>query len=211
MIPRFPLTWPDGWPRARQRKSAKFSTMRNSSAVGNLRMAKSLSVIDGLSRVFAQLRAFNVVDADIVVSTNLALRLDGLPRSDQREPADPGVAVYWRKGDETKVMAIDLYDRVPDNLAAIAATLDAMRAIERHGGAAILERAFTGFDALPPPKNPFDYLGVSRDNATSASVQVAWKAKLRTHHPDSGGSHNLMQELNWARDQALKIIGTRGA
>jgi hypothetical protein len=48
-------------------------------------------------------------------------------------------------------MAIDQYDRVEHNLAAIAATLDAMRAIKRHGGAEILDRAFTGFTALPAP------------------------------------------------------------
>jgi len=46
-------------------------------------------------------------------------------------------------------MAIDIYDTVAGNLAAVAATLDAMRAIERHGGAQILKRAFQGFKALP--------------------------------------------------------------
>ena len=41
--------------------------------------------------------------------------------------------------------------QVEESLAAIAATLDAMRAIERHGGARVLERAFTGFTAVPAP------------------------------------------------------------
>ncbi|KVD37855.1 hypothetical protein WJ41_22830 [Burkholderia ubonensis] len=60
-----------------------------------------------------------------------------------------GVAVYWEtRAGARRVMAIDQYTRVADNLAAVAATLDAMRAIERHGGARILERAFTGFAAL---------------------------------------------------------------
>lgn len=199
MIPRFPLTWPDGWKRTSNRQRAKF-----------MRDRRQLSVADGLQRVFRELAALGVREHDVVVSTNIQLRLDGLPRSDRGEPQDPGAAVYWTgKGEQMRVMAVDLYDRVADNLGAIAASLEALRAIERHGGAAILERAFTGFDALPPPRNPFDFLGVSRDHATVETVQVAFKAKLRSHHPDHGGSHNLMSELNWARDEALKIIEAR--
>ena len=80
-----------------------------------------------------------MLEGDSIISTNLKLRLDGLPRSDQKEPDDPGVAVYWQRlSKPKKVMAIDLYDRIADNLAAIGATLNAMRAIERHGGALIL-------------------------------------------------------------------------
>lgn len=215
MIPRFPLQWPEGWKRASSRKPAKFSTTRRSTPFEQggvtYRSAKALTVADGLERVFAELRAFRVADADIVISSNLALRLDGLPRSDKGEPRDPGVAVYWRKGEETKVMAIDLYDRVADNLGAVAATLDAMRAIERHGGATILERAFTGFDALPPPRSPWDILGCSAEHATAESVAAAYKSRLRSAHPDAGGSHNAMSELNVARDKALEIIRNRHA
>jgi hypothetical protein len=64
------------------------------------------------------------------------------------------VAVYWIKTGrkQMKCMAIDRYGRVADNMAAIAATIEAMRAIERHGSAEILERAFLGFQALPEPE-----------------------------------------------------------
>ncbi|WP_249183503.1 hypothetical protein [Burkholderia cenocepacia] len=50
-----------------------------------------------------------------------------------------------------RVMAIDQYAWIADNLAAVAATRDAMRGIERRGGARILERAFTGFATLAAP------------------------------------------------------------
>lgn len=209
-ISRYPLQWPDGWPRAAMRKRAQFSTKRNLPP-GQTWGSKSLSVGDATTRVLQELARMGVVDGDAVISTNIALRLDGLPRSGQGEPHDPGVAVYWEtaRGDR-KVMAIDIYDRVADNLAAVAATLDAMRAIERHGGAQILERAFTGFDALPPPKSPFAILGVSAEHATEASIAAAYRAKVRTEHPDAPtGSHNKMADLNWARDEAVRIIKAR--
>ena len=47
-------------------------------------------------------------------------------------------------------MAIDAYTRTADNLAAVAATLEAMRAIERHGGAQILERAAREIQQVGP-------------------------------------------------------------
>src|SRR3984893_16238997 len=123
---------------------------------------------------------------DILISTNVKLRLDGLPRSDQ-EPSDPGAAVYWqKKGQSMRCMAIDRYDRVADNLAAIAATLEAMRAIERHGGAAILDRAFTGFKALAAPEQPFQVLGVGA-NASKEEIERAYRLLATKHHPDRGG------------------------
>lgn len=215
-ISRYPLQWPDGWPRVPVglRKRAKFkqsSRQYSTQGPGSWLSHKSLSVADGTERVLAELGRFGVLDGDAVISTNLAVRLDGLPRSNQGEPTDPGVAVYWQTATgERKVMAVDIYDRVADNLAAVAATLDAMRAIERHGGAQILERAFTGFDALPPPRDPFRLLGLSRQHATEASISAAFRSMARTAHPDSPtGSHNQMADLTWARDEALKIVKAR--
>jgi hypothetical protein len=109
-------------------------------------------------------------------------------------------------------MAIDIYDRVADNLAAVAATLDAMRAIERHGGAAILERAFTGFTALPAPivagmKRPWRDVLQLGPKPPLHDVHGAYRRLASAHHPDrEGGSDAKMAELNAARDEALKEI-----
>ena len=89
----------------------------------------------------------------VVLSTNMELRLDGQPRAGQSEPADPGVCVYFQLKDRPTVLPCDRYTTVAGNMAAIAAHIEATRAIERHG-VGTLEQMFTGFQALrgPGPK-----------------------------------------------------------
>jgi hypothetical protein len=207
---RYPLAWPAGWKRtaAVARQDAKFS-----------RLDKRLTVADGLGRVLAELGRLGVLEDFVIVSTNVETRLDGMPRSGQPEPKDSGVSVYWQKGGPrgghaTRCMAVDRYQRVADNLAAVAATLDAMRAIERHGGAAILDRAFTGFTALPPPivasmkrdwQVVLELQGLLRP--TETDVQKAYRRLAAKHHPDRGGKVGAMSEINAARDEALQEVG----
>jgi hypothetical protein len=103
-------------------------------------------------------------------------------------------------------MAIDQYWRVADNLAAIAATLEAMRAIERHGGATILERAFLGFAALPEKASkPWrEVLGIDpNQSATTELVTSRFRALLKVHHPDVGGKDEDLLRITQARDAAL--------
>lgn len=219
-----PLHWPAGWPRTRpsDRGDARFSRrerqyVRNTD--GSTRSwdrKRDLTIADGIGRVLDELAALGVVDReDVVISSDVPTRLDGLPRSGARAPDDPGVAVYWEEvgTGARRVMAIDQYTTVADNLAAVAATLAAMRAIERHGGARILERAFTGFTALPPPGSAaprawHDVLGVAA-HAPTADVRQAYRRAAAVAHPDRGGSDARMAEVNaaWAefqRERGLK-------
>lgn len=205
-ISAYPLQWPDGWPRSRSRKAGQFG--KTETRPGQSRKNKAdLTMADAMKRVKYELDRLGVnVADDSIVSTNLKLNLSGLPRGDQGEPQDPGAAVYFQKrGAPMRVIAIDAYYRVRDNIAAIAATLEAMRAIERHGGAQILERAFTGFAALTAPgKNWWDVLEVKPD-ASRETIEANFKRLARDRHPDrGGGSHEKMSELNEARDAALR-------
>jgi hypothetical protein len=211
MTTAYPLAWPEGWPRTQARKAAHFGKVTSEKSAYSDQVwdrKRPLSIEDAAKRIRAELKAMGVnVADDSIISTNLRLNMAGLPRGDQGAPADPGVAVYWQKtGKPMRVMAIDIYNRVADNMAAIAATLNAMRAIERHGGAQVLERAFTGFSALPPPKHWSDILGVPR-TATADQVTTAYRERARKAHPDAGGSTAAMAEINAARDAAFKEIG----
>ena len=211
-ISAYPLQWPDGWKRTprERRREAKFGRARKLTGT-SWSSARPLSIAEAVDRVLAELQRMAVDRQDVVISTNVRTRLDGLPRSGERQPADPGAAVYWRDSFSSapRVMAIDQYDRVEDNLAAIAATLDAMRAIERHGGAAILERAFTGFTALPAPgaartwREVLDIPG--RPDADI--LKTAYRLAASKAHPDKGGTNERMAEVNSAYEQARKELG----
>lgn len=194
---RHPLHWPIGWKRFApvQRRTASFSQYK-----------KSLTVYDGVRRVLRELERMGIAEPDVIVSTDVRTRLDGLPRSGEPKPADPGAAVYWQPaGLPMRCMAIDRYDEVADNLAAIAATLEAMRSIERHGGAAILDRAFAGFDALPAPGAPrqwWEVLGVPRSSSVD-EITHAYRRLRSQHHPDRGGAAAEFDAVERAYREAL--------
>lgn len=201
----YPLTWPQGWKRTPEfsRGWAKFGTRQ-----GYTR--EKLTLVGGRNRVLGTLGRMNA--RGVVISTNVRTRNDGLPRSGEREPNDPGAAVYWTtpKG-EKRCMAVDQYARVADNLGAIAGTLEAMRAIERYGGATILDRAFTGFVALPPPPDLRSWRDVLRIpdgvGVTQADLEDRYKRRRSEAHPDKGGEPGDFNAVQLAYDQARRELG----
>lgn len=211
MISAYPLQWPAGWPRTRAdaMKIGKFGTQKKRPGQTWL-STESITVAEATKRVLLELERMSVSRQDVVISTNLQLRRDGLPLSAQRKVQDVGAAVYWSsRGSEPRVMAIDQYTTVEDNLAAIAATLDAMRAIERHGGAQILDRAFTGFAALPAPmtkRHWRDVLSIGADIYDMTVVKYQYRRFAREVHPDRGGSDTAMSELNVALAEAEREL-----
>lgn len=210
----YPLTWPQGWKRTEphRRQRAKFhSTSREfGSGGGSWLKKRDLTMAESVDRVRAELQRMGA--RSLVISTNVRVRLDGLPRSGERQPDDPGTAVYWTtsKG-EKRCMAVDQYDRVADNLAAIAGTLAALRAVERYGGATILDRAFTGFVALPPPMDTRTWLQVlglePGRTFTRAELDAAYRSKRSAAHPDKGGSASEFNAVQTAYDQAKRELG----
>lgn len=201
-INSYPLEWPTGWKRlvASKRISDKFGK-RNGYRL------KELTVAQAVDRVYDELRRMGYYDYCIIISSNIEPTLSGVPRSGQREPEDPGVAVYWRKPDQPihKVMAIDRFTTVAGNLAAIAGSLDSLRKIERYGGAAILDRAFSGFQALPSPNDWRHVMGFE-ETPTLAQVKERYTKLAKQRHPDSGGNHEAMAELNRAIEEAEREL-----
>jgi hypothetical protein len=215
MSERYPLSWPEGWKRTANRRCGRFGKQATYySEEHQARMSagtKSLTVHDAVKRILSELSRMGVSEGDAIISTNIPVRLDGLPYSNASEPKDPGAAVYWKLKGHSQCMAIDLYDRAADNLAAIAATISALRAIERHGGATILERAFRGFAALPEKAGGKSWRQILNfPELTVPSEQMVkdhFRELATTYHPDKeGGSRLAFEELIWAREAALQEI-----
>jgi hypothetical protein len=207
---KYPLAWPTGQPRTQYRKDAQFYK-RGAADAGGWKPAKNLTIAQSMERLRYEVDRMGVnFEDDCLVSSNLKLNMSGLPRSDQGEPADPGVAVYWQSKSGPRVMAIDIYNRVADNIAAVSKTLEYMRGIERHGGSHIQERAFTGFDALPPPDGCWKILAIDKTIVLSKAEQFR-KAyvmdSFRIAARDGHGNGADMDRLVKARDEALKQIG----
>lgn len=191
MTEAYPLQWPAGQPRtpSYQRQSARFDTTQN---------AAQEHIIAEIKRLGGR---------DPIISTMIQLRRDGLPYAGQREPDDRGVAVYFSYKGKQMCFACDKWDKIKDNMQAIAKTIEALRGIARWGSGDMMERAFTGFTALPNPERHWsEILGVP-SNASLDDIEAAYRRKAREAHPDTGGSDQAMARLNGARDRARQERG----
>lgn len=189
MVDAYPLAWPAGWPRTSRPQPAKFKIQLNK--------AREELLLE-IERMGGQ---------HPVISCNMPYRKDGLgPLAGSKEPNDQGVAVYFLRRRRQMVFACDRWSSVRSNMRAITKTIEAMRGIERWGASEMMERAFSAFEALPPPQSPWKILGIPPASKEDA-INAAFRERAKRAHPDAGGSHNAMAELTAARDAALKEIG----
>jgi hypothetical protein len=187
-----------------QRREAKFHKLKDDRH--GWRSPHFLSVDDAVERVQTELSRLGATLA--VISTNFERRSDGRARVQVASIDDPGVAVYFALDGKPHCLPCDTYLRTADNIAAIAAHIEATRAIERHGVATVAEM-FAGFRALPAPgATPWwQVLGV-QPGASVEEIEAAFRKLARERHPDRpGGSHDMMADLNRARDAGLKAKG----
>lgn len=147
-----------------------------------------------------------VPDWNVVISTNVTLRRDGLPYSNQREPDDTGVAVYFKLDGKPTVLACDKWNTVGDNLWAIAKHIEALRGQERWGVGSIAQ-AFAGYVALNEKTEAscWDTLQISA-GATEQQIMDAYRRRARESHPDQGGDSEEFSAVVRAKDIALQSI-----
>ena len=196
----YPLQWParpprtERWRRERAKFEVTFARARD-------------NIVAEIGRL-----AGRYPDPNVVISTNIALRRDGLPLANQRQPDDPGVAVYFTYKKRQMSFACDRWDKIEHNMQAIAKTIEALRGIARWGTGDMLEAAFTGFSALPPPtaqgtpprRTWREVFGTGVH--TRAQLNEIYRRLASAYHPDRGGDPAKMAELNQARDEALKEV-----
>ena len=197
--PQIEFAYPTAWPVQRRREAGLRQALWRSAG-------SRLSFDQAIGRLREQTRSVtkpgeNWRVREMTLSTNFVLRSDGRPRRNNGYPADVAVAFYFELDDEPHTLACDRWDRVEDNIAAIAAHIEALRGQERWG-VADLKQAFAGHVALPAPEQWFQILGVS-PNADRAAIDQAYREKMKTAHPDQGGSTEAAARLNRARAEGL--------
>lgn len=188
----YPLTWPEGQPR-KAHHERRHGPFKVSLGVARDELMNELKLLGA---------------KDIVVTSNVPTRRDGLPYADAREPSDPGVAVYFERKGKQYVFACDTFGRFAQNLRAVGMTVAAIRSIQRYGATEMLEQAFRGFAALPPAnrEKPWtEVLGV-HPTASPAEIAAAYRELARIHHPDAGGSSERMAEINDAFRRATNGV-----
>lgn len=182
----YPLQWPTGFSRTKHPQTARFK-------------ANFIRARDG---IISEIRLLGATMP--IISSNIALRKDGLPYSGMAQPNDRGVAVYFNLKDQQRVLACDRWTKVEDNLRAIELAISALRGLDRWGCSQILERAFQGFTALPAPAMPkewWDILECRRDSSMEA-IEANYRRLAKDAHPDNGGSNERMSLLNKAIKEA---------
>lgn len=192
MIEAYPLYWPLGWPRtpAQEISKSRFDGRPD-------KVQKEL--IAEIERLGGR---------NLVISTNIKLRADGLPYVGRRDPYDNGVAVYFDRKGEGMCFACDRYWHIWENMRAIQKTIEALRGIERWGASDMMERAFSGFTALPAPGGSRSWRDVLQlgGSPTLDMAKVAYRTLSLQRHPDRGGSHDAMTELNRAWEEAQQAL-----
>ena len=191
MTPGYPLAWPANRPRTRYPAEARFrdAGLRLTLSVAKKRLAEQLKMLGA---------------KDPVLSTNIRYTAScGRDMNvSRREPDDRGVALYFTLGGRPHVLACDRWDTIADNIAAIAAHIEALRGQERWGCATVAQ-AFAGHVALPAPEQWWQVLGLE-PGAGLPAIEAAYRRLARSAHPDTGGSDAAMARLNAARDGALR-------
>lgn len=219
-VEAYPLHWPPHRQRTKYRKRADFHRIVKQGRTinytdGTTRYVTDssknrLTVGDSRDRVLKQLGMFGA--RSIVISSNLRLRQDGFPMSAQREPDDPGVAVYFQLNKQPHCLSCDTWDRAADNLAAIAKHVEAMRGQVRWGVADVAAM-FAGFKALPgaiitPTMNYEQALQFIKQSSGLAAVGTdnirdAFRVCALKFHPDR---NNGVEIPEWMTFQSAKEL-----
>jgi hypothetical protein len=189
MTQAHPLQWPHGRPRTKQRRDSAFKVTPGKAFE---------EMMDELARFKAR---------NVVVSSNIPTRMDGTPYRDGLKEllSDPGVAVYFQRGKRLICLPCDTYRRPWENIRAIGTAVKAFRTAERHGATQIVDQAFEGFTALPPPGEGEAPAGAAwREvlyldaGATLADAEAAYKRLSRAQGPQA--------HLNLAIEEARKEL-----
>lgn len=198
MVEAYPLQWPVGWKRTKWTTTSQFGDH---------------TIFHTTNNLCGELRKLGATN--IVISTDLELKLDGLPRSGRRQPEDQGVAVYFKLNGESQCMPCDKWDKIEHNVWAIFKSVSALRGLDRWGAKEMVDAAFRGFKALPAPEGLIVTDSVSHDHDSyfntcynGDDLKIVYKQLVKKHHPDLGGDAEIFKEINRQHKLRSKELDT---
>ena len=117
---------------------------------------------------------------------------------------ESGLVAYFTHDGLNIAIPCDRWQSVEANVQAIALTIQAMRGMERWGAKHMIKAMFTGFKALPESTEKRRHwtavLCCEKDVSTEAVLSNFRKLAFK-RHPDQGGTHEAMTELNNALEE----------
>lgn len=195
----YPLQWPVGYERTAIperhpsfRRHTSFAYERD-------------ELLDELRRLKAK---------EVVISSNIPVRQDGMPKADylRRSITDVGVAVYFKKDGEDTVLACDAWDSCEHNVRALTKTIEDLRGLARNRTSEILKRAFVGLKQLPEQAESltrwWETLKIDR-RAPIEAITEQYRSLARQHHPDQGGDSHQWALLSESYALAKKEKGVK--
>ncbi len=200
------VAWPAHQPQtpAKNRKAAQF-TMDN---------------LDRLTLLENELRCLSAKEVTLsawIVPSRGQIRKDGWPSVNAKAVA-PGVILSFTSAGKKREFAADQYLHWLDNLYAIGKILEALRGIDRWGGASA-GKQYAGFSpvvaaAAAPVSAVFGsaqaaavFIAKHANGHSAAQIlnnslaaKTAYSAASIKLHPDTGGSHEAFIQLQQAKE-----------
>lgn len=173
--------------------------------------------LDLLEAELRHLGATNIVIRAAFESRDI--RNDGWPRADARKPSFPGVIISFESKVGPLQYATDVYGDAnwrdlpgwQANVRAVALSLEALRAVDRHGVTGRGEQ-YVGFGALPAASMALEarmtefeacqVLGLDHGTFDRDQVTSAFRSKARDASEDAAALHQVMK----ARDVLLEYL-----
>jgi hypothetical protein len=175
MIEAYPLAWPAGYKR----------TMPQQRIWSKLKQGMDQA------QQFLRAEIARMGGSDLIISTNIPLRRDGGMYTDymSKNLHDPGVAIYFKYKKKDISMCCDQYLKVWENIYALGKGIEALRGMERWGVSEFLDRAFTGFKALPEQTGAAHVSWSSileiPEDANADMIRTSYRKLSAKFHPDN--------------------------
>jgi hypothetical protein len=187
---QYPYSWFPGRPR----------TLVKQPTTTRISLARAA---DDLLYELEQLAATEVViSCDVQPLPDFA----GYPET-YKSPIDPGVAVSFHLGETTYGFTCDAWDTVAGNMRDIGLAIAHKRLCQYR--CTPIDREFFGYKAkviLPTRdstrRKPWWQVLYVAPDAPAVVIEAAYKSLCKHYHPDRGGTHEAMTELNRAFEEA---------